>query len=316
MDDDHHISDAVCKTDLEVSTGYRQQVPEIAEELISGCGDAQCFTHIDFEPIPSEGNVVDIIKKLRQILFPGFFSEEKIDPFNLKYTMGQAVSDLFDTLSTQISHAIRHDCFRYDQACTDCGERGQKLALDVLASLPEVRKMLATDVRAAYEGDPAAKSHDEIIFSYPGIFAIMVYRVAHRLFDFGVPLLPRIMTEFAHSRTGIDIHPGATIGERFVIDHGTGVVIGETTEIGHNVRIYQGVTLGALSLPPDAGDRFRGKKRHPTIEDDVIIYSGATILGGETVIGAGSVIGGNVWLTDSIPPGTRVIMENPKLIYR
>jgi serine O-acetyltransferase len=170
-------------------------------------------------------------------------------------------------------------------------------------------------VRAAYDGDPAAKSYDEIIFSYPGIFAITVQRVAHVMYHFDIPLLPRIMTEYAHSLTGIDIHPGAHIEESFVIDHGTGVVIGETTRIGRNVRIYQGVTLGALSLPKDAGELLRGKKRHPTIEDDVIIYSGATILGGDTVIGKRSVIGGNVWITESVPPDTKVVTEKPRLVY-
>ncbi len=219
-------------------------------------------------------------------------------------------------LSEQISLSIRHDCFRYDQPCTDCEENGHKIALELLEEIPRIRRILATDVKASYEGDPAAKSFDEIIFSYPGIFAIAVYRVAHQLFKAGVPLLPRIMTEHAHSVTGIDIHPGAEIGESFVIDHGTGVVIGETTNIGKNVRIYQSVTLGALSIPRNAGDEFRGKKRHPTIEDDVIIYSGATILGGDTIIGARSVIGGNVWLTQSIPPDTTVALESPRLTYK
>ena len=162
---------------------------------------------------------------------------------------------------------------------------------------------MAKDVRAAYEGDPAAKSYDEIIFSYPGLFAVTIYRIAHQLWEQQVPLMPRIMTEYAHGQTGIDIHPGAHIGESFFIDHGTGVVVGETTEIGDRVRIYQGVTLGALSLPRDEVDSLRMKKRHPTIEDDVIIYSGATILGGNTVIGARSVVGGNVWLTESVPAG-------------
>jgi serine O-acetyltransferase len=189
-------------------------------------------------------------------------------------------------------------------------------ALIMLEAVSELRGLLAGDVRAAFEGDPAATCHDEIIFSYPGIYAMSVYRVAHKLYDLQVPLLPRIMTEHAHSVTGIDIHPGAVIGERFVIDHGTGVVIGETARIGRNVRVYQGVTLGALSLPKDAGDRLRGKKRHPAIEDDVIIYSGATILGGDTVIGARSVIGGNVWITESVPPDTTVLMEPPRLIYK
>ncbi len=219
-------------------------------------------------------------------------------------------------LSEQIGLSIRHDCFRYDQPCSDCDEQSHIIALRLLEEIPSIRKTMATDVQASYEGDPAAKSYDEIIFSYPGIYAMAVYRVAHILFENGVPLLPRIMTEHAHSVTGIDIHPGAEIGESFVIDHGTGVVIGETTHIGESVRIYQSVTLGALSIPKDSGDKFRGQKRHPTIEDDVIIYAGATILGGDTVIGARSVIGGNVWLTQSIPPDTTVSLESPRLSYK
>jgi serine O-acetyltransferase len=260
--------------------------------------------------------VVESIDLLREVMFPGYFSRSKLDPMNLRYSMGQTVATLFDTLAEQICHSIRHDCLRYNQACSDCEDRGYQLALQLLSEIPDIRQVLATDVQATYEGDPAAKSHDEIIFSYPGLFAIMVYRVAHRLYELSVPLLPRIMTEHAHSVTGIDIHPGAQIGERFVIDHGTGIVIGETTDIGKNVRIYQGVTVGALSLPRDAGEEYRGKKRHPTIEDDVIIYSGATILGGETRIGARSVVGGNVWITESVPPDTKVVMEAPRLVYK
>ena len=305
-----------CKTDVESLSKYKEKLPGIVENIIENCDDSDCFTHVDHEPIPSEGYVVDIINKLREINFPGYFTREKINPVNLKYNLGQSVLVLFDMLSEQITHNIRHDCFRYDLPCRECEEQGQKIALGFLESIPSIRKILATDVRATYDGDPAANSYDEIIFSYPGMFATTVYRAAHQLFLFQVPLLPRIMTEHAHSLTGIDIHPGAEIGESFVIDHGTGVVIGETTVIGKNVRIYQGVTLGALSLPKDAGKRLRGKKRHPTIEDDVIIYSGATILGGDTVIGARSVIGGNVWITESVPPDTRVIMETPRLIYK
>lgn len=316
MKEDIKIPEHSCKIDAENLTRYKKQLPVITESIIESCYDEESYTHIDYEPIPSEGYVVDIINKLREILFPGYFAREKIDPINLKYYMGQAVSVLFDMFSIQIAHSIRHDCFRYNLPCTECEEQGQKIALALLESVPSIRKTLATDVRAVYEGDPAAKSYDEIIFSYPGIFAVTVFRVAHKLFELQVPLLPRIMTEHAHSLTGIDIHPGADIGESFVIDHGTGVVIGETTVIGKNVRIYQGVTLGALSLPKGAGERLRGKKRHPTIEDDVIVYSGATILGGNTVIGARSVIGGNVWITESVPPDTRVIMETPKLVYK
>jgi serine O-acetyltransferase len=291
-------------------------VPEIAEKIIAHCDSSECFTHIDYEPIPAEGYVAELIDKFREILFPGYFSRDRLDPANMKYSLGQTVSVLFDTLSEQIAHHVRHDCLRYDLPCTECEQSGKTKALAMLESIPDIRKVLATDVQAMFEGDPAAKSHDEIIFSYPGIYAILVHRVAHRLFEMGVPLLPRIMSEHAHSVTGIDIHPGASIGQRFVIDHGTGIVVGETTQIGKNVRIYQGVTLGALSLPADAGTRYRGKKRHPTIEDDVIIYSGATILGGETVIGARSVIGGNVWITQSVPPDTTVMMEQPRLIYK
>jgi len=316
MEENPLKSKTSCKTDAESFARIRDKLPDIAEKIIRGCDDKECYTHIDYDPIPSKDSVVAIINKSREILFPGFFSKERIDPVNLRYSIGQTVSVLYDMVSEQIANCIRHDCFRYSQECSDCAERGNQIALEFLESIPSVRKTLATDVKAAYEGDPAAKSYDEIIFSYPGLFAIMVYRLANNLFKNGVPLLPRIMTEYAHNLTGIDIHPGAEIGESFVIDHGTGIVIGETTIIGKKVRIYQGVTLGALSLPKDAGELLRGKKRHPTIEDEVIIYSGATILGGDTVIGARSVIGGNVWITESVRSDTTVIMEAPRLTYK
>jgi serine O-acetyltransferase len=316
MRDKPQTKDVSCKLDVEVLAGYRNRLPQIAQKIIDNCGDEECYNHVDFEPIPSKDAVVKIINKFLEIIFPGFFSHEKLDPVNLRFNMGQCVTQFFSMLSEQVTNSIRHDCFRYELSCQECNEKGHEIALKVLENVPLIRKMLATDVRGAFDGDPAAKSYDEIIFSYPGIYAITVYRMAHELYHLNVPLLPRIMTEYAHSKTGIDIHPGAHINESFVIDHGTGVVIGETTEIGKNVRIYQGVTLGALSLPKDAGKQLRGKKRHPTIEDDVIIYSGATILGGDTIIGARSVIGGNVWITESVPPDTRVLMEKPRLIYR
>jgi len=305
-----------CEIDVRHLSDLRSRLPRIAEEIINSCNDQECYTHVDYEPIPSRECVIEIIDRLREILFPGYFTRGRLDPVNLRYSLGKSATTIFDMLTDQISLSIRHDCFRYDQTCTDCEEQGHRVALQLLEDIPKIRKVLATDIQASYEGDPAAKSYDEIIFSYPGIFAIAVYRIAHQLFKGGVPLLPRIMTEYAHSVTGIDIHPGAEIGESFVIDHGTGVVIGETTKIGTNVRIYQSVTLGALSIPRDSGDDFRGRKRHPTIEDDVIIYAGATILGGDTVIGARSVIGGNVWLTKSIPPDTTVSLESPRLTYK
>jgi serine O-acetyltransferase len=305
-----------CKIDLNSLVQIRSQLPGIVEEIIESCNDRECYTHVDYEPIPSREGVIEIIDRLKEILFPGYFTRGKLDPVNLRYSMGESTATLFDMLSDQIGRSIRHDCFRYGQLCSVCDEQGHQISLNLLQAIPSIRKILATDVKAAYEGDPAAKSYDEIIFSYPGIFAITVYRVAHKLFEYGVPLLPRIMTEYAHSVSGIDIHPGAEIDDSFVIDHGTGVVIGETSNIGQNVRIYQGVTLGALSIPKESVDQYRGKKRHPTIEDDVIIYSGATILGGDTIIGTRSVIGGNVWLTESVPADTTVIMETPRLIYK
>jgi len=310
------LSKEACETEVSDHVRIREDLPTIIEDIVESCHDEQCFEYINAEVTPSRELVIEIIYRLREMLFPGYFSKEKIDPINLRYHMGQAVSTLFELLAEQITNSIRYECLRHDNPCVHCIQQGQKEAGTFLKSIPKLRRILATDVRAAYEGDPAAKGFDEIIVSYPGIFAIMVYRIAHELYEQKIPLLPRIMAEYAHSFTGIDIHPGARIGESFFIDHGTGVVIGETTEIGKNVRIYQGVTLGALSLPKDAGELLRGKKRHPTIEDDVIIYAEATILGEKALIGARSVIGGNVWITEPVPPDTTVMLESPRLIYR
>ena len=295
---------------------FREQIPGIVDSIVNSCQDKTCFEHIHAELIPSREAAIGVVSQLRNLLFPGYFNKESVDPTNLKYHTGQSVDLLSRTLSEQITRSLRHECMRYDQPCVQCVELGYNEALKFLQSIPEMRRVLATDVRAAYEGDPAAKSYDEIVFSYPGIFAVMVYRIAHQLIAQEVPLLPRIMTEYAHSVTGIDIHPGATIGESFFIDHGTGVVIGETTSIGNRVRLYQGVTLGALSIPKGGRENLKDKKRHPTIEDDVIIYAGTTILGGNTVIGARSVIGGNVWITQSVPADTKVFLETPKLIFK
>ncbi len=306
----------VCRADFQARTRFREQLPKVVEDIVESCHDKECFEHIEAELIASRESAIEIVTRLREIIFPGYFNRERIDPVNLKYQIGRSLDLLYEILSEQITRSLRHECLRYNQPCVECVRLGYQEVLRFLESIPKIRKVLATDVRAAYEGDPAAKSYDEIVFSYPGIFAIMVYRVAHQLLEQQVPLLPRIMTEYAHSVTGIDIHPGARIGEGFFIDHGTGVVIGETTVIGRNVRIYQGVTLGALSLPKDAGERLRGKNRHPTIGDDVIIYAGATILGEKAVIGARSVIGGNVWITEAVPPDTKVILEAPRLIYK
>ena len=308
--------DSACRTEIEDLSAYRKDLPETIRTILTCLENKKCFAHIGDEPIHFSISVKEMIDKFREIIFPGYFSGEKIDEVNLVYKTGQSVSQLYDILSGQIIHVLRHDCLRYGQRCIGCEKTGHEIALKLIRAIPNLRLLLSGDIRAAFKGDPAAKSHDEIIFSYPGLYAITVYRIANILFKSGVPQLPRIMTEHAHSMTGIDIHPGAEIGGNFVIDHGTGVVVGETSIIGNNVRIYQNVTIGALSLPPDAGEKLRGAKRHPTIEDDVIIYSGATILGGKTIIGARSVVGGNVWLTNSIPPDTKVFIESPHLIYK
>jgi serine O-acetyltransferase len=288
---------------------------ETVEKLLAQRADLFCFEHVSQVPKPSFRKAKELIKLAQQLFFPGFFSPAPVTETNVGYHIGQVLDSFYDLLSREVATAIRHDCRRYDYDCTDCPERGRKIAMEVIKCIPGLRQTLALDVAAALEGDPAAGEHyDQIIFCYPGLFATMVQRLAHELYLRDVPFLPRILTEYAHSKTGIDIHPGARIGPKFFIDHGTGVVIGETTVIGSCVRIYQGVTLGALSLPRDAGAKLQGKKRHPTLEDGVIVYAGATILGGDTVIGTGSVVGGNVWLTESIPPHSKVLIKNPELI--
>jgi serine O-acetyltransferase len=296
---------------------FRVELPRIVAELVESCRDPETFHHINLVGLPSRKAVVQLLEGFNRILFPGYFGGQDVDETNLPYQLGVEVNRLFELLSQQITLSIRHECRRYQNICTQCQDRGQEEAVTFLKKMPALRRLLADDIRAAYTGDPAAKSFDEIIFSYPSLAAITAYRIAHELFLQGIPLLPRMITEQTHSRTGIDIHPGARIGRHFFIDHGTGVVIGETSVIGDRVRIYQGVTLGALSLRmEEEGELLRKSKRHPTIEDGVTIYSGATILGGETVIGAGSVIGGNVWLTRSVPPGTTVMIDTPQLRYK
>jgi serine O-acetyltransferase len=294
---------------------FSEVIPTVAQRILTSCNTEKCFQHLDATPIPTRDFVAHTIHKARRILFPGYFTQSVMAPSNLEHCLKEEMTALYKELAKQILLATQHECMRYDQPCTECNEMSRSKALQFIQALPRLREVLATDVRAAMEGDPAAKSFDEVISSYPGLFAITVQRIAHELHQLNVPRLPRMMTEYAHSFTGIDIHPGARIGKSFFIDHGTGVVVGETTEIGNRVRIYQGVTLGALSMPKEAVESFRDKKRHPTIEDDVIIYSNTTILGGDTVIGARTTIGGNVWITESVPPDTKVYLKKPELIY-
>jgi serine O-acetyltransferase len=306
---------AICDNEQRRSIQSPDNIDSIVNKLILSCEKGECFNNIELPPLPSMDALIEIIRNVRDIIFPGYFSQGRLDSVSLKYHMGRVVLRIFEDLTEQIILSMRHKCLRGKLPCSRCFEDARESALEFISSLPELRVVLADDVRAAIEGDPAVKNADEVIFSYPGLFAIAIYRVAHILFGLQIPLIPRMMTEYAHRLTGIDIHPGATIGKSFFIDHGTGVVIGETTEIGDRVRIYQGVTLGALSLPKDSVEKMRDKKRHPTIEDDVIIYSNATILGEKAVIGARSVIGGNVWITESVPPDTKVISKQREVVY-
>jgi len=279
-------------------------VDEAVRGILESYDQLGGINHIGGPNLPSRQRSIDILQELRSILFPGYYEREPVDEIALPYLTGQRVAWVRKNLSEEITKSLCHDCReqgRCDQL-PECADRAQRMADDLLRAMPDIRRRLHRDVVAALEGDPAAKSEAEVIVAYPGMAAISAHRIAHFLYRQGVPLLPRIMNEYIHHQTGIDIHPGATIGDFFFIDHGTGVVIGETAIIGANVKIYQGVTLGALSVKKD----MAREKRHPTIEDDVTIYAGATILGGNTIIGHDSVIGGNVWLIQSVPPFSRV----------
>jgi serine O-acetyltransferase len=294
-------------TDLRLESSSRS----LAERIIETYEDCGPIHHLGHPSLPSGHEVAGILADLRELLYPGYGRRQDLHPGNIASHVGDLIEVLNDRLTKQVTRALRHESGFRDLE-TDFEAEAREIAGRLLESIPELRTTLAEDVQAAYDGDPAAKGFDEIILCYPGMAAIIVFRIAHLLHELGVPLIPRMMTEYAHSKTGIDIHPGATIGRRFFIDHGTGVVIGETTQIGDNVKLYQGVTLGALSLPSDAhGNLVRGKKRHPTVEDHVVVYANATILGGRTVIGHHAVIGASTWITRSVDPYTTVTSEGP-----
>ena len=284
----------------------------LIQQLIESYTTLGGINHIDGLNLPHRRDIIEITSELLALVFPGFFGTERLTSQNFRHITGHLVTELHARLAEQIERSLCYACKRAPM-CQEgqCAEKAIWCATTMIARLPEVRRVLKTDVDAAYRGDPACYSHEEAIGCYPGVLAIAVHRLAHILYEYRVPLLPRIMSEHAHHQTGIDIHPGATIGESFFIDHGTGVVVGETTVIGRNVKLYQGVTLGAKSFPDDARE-IRGKKRHPTLADNVIIYAGATILG-DIVIGESSVIGGNTWLTESVAPHTTIVIEPPKL---
>jgi serine O-acetyltransferase len=290
------------------------RVTELVNKIVKSYKEIEQTIKVDSVYQLNRSVLIEVIEKLRQLIFPGYFVKKYITTSFIEYHTGELIEEIFFDLTKQIAIAFCHRK-EDDSLCRENAmEQAEELVFTFLSKLPDIRKLLALDVDATFDGDPAAYSKDEIISSYPGIYAIMIYRLAHELYLLDVPMIPRIMTEHAHSITGIDIHPGATIGDHFFIDHGTGIVIGETTIIGSNVKIYQGVTLGGLSTR--GGQALNGVKRHPTIEDNVTIYSGASILGGSTAIGNGVIIGSNAFVTKSVPEKTRVSVKNPELQIR
>lgn len=296
------------------------RLPDLVEKVVTSYDSDTRTQHVDRAALPNRSAIIEIIELLLELAYPDYFGRQNLNRHNVRFHVGELLPRIGERLHEQIFHAL---CYQHEieQNCpqdhTICEEKARELTVDFLEHVPAVRELLATDVQAAYDGDPAAMNTDEVILAYPGVLAVSVYRFAHELHRLQVPLIPRIMTEWAHTLNGVDIHPGATIGRSFFIDHATGVVIGETTQIGNNVKLYQGVTLGALSFPKDERGRLiRGYKRHPTVEDDVTIYANATVLGGDTVIGKGSIIGASVFLTFSVPEYSYVKMKDPDLKVR
>ena len=295
-----------------MSQQFNEILPNIVDAINNNYTQSDLLLGKSDRQLPIRSTIIEILDDLKQLMFPGYFSSERIDTNNASYYTGQMLSTLHHKMKKQIALALAYDNTEDITATsTSIHEAAESICCDFLAAIPTIQEMLLLDVQAGYDGDPAADSREQIIFSYPGFYAIFVYRVAHELYKMKVPFIPRIMTEHAHNKTGIDINAGATIGKYFFMDHGTGIVIGETTVIGDYVKLYQGVTLGALSTR--GGQHLSGVRRHPTIEDNVTIYSNATILGGETIIGRESVIGDGAFITSSIPPKTRVSVTPPDL---
>ena len=291
-------------------TTRRGELENVIGDLVASYGAGRLIDSLHSAQLPNKRQVIEALNHLKAAIYLGYYATGSLDESTLRYAISAHVYPAYDILVEQIRRAASYEGFRTADVPRE-PEWPEAVTLSFLRRIPELRALLSKDVLAAFLGDPAANSVEEIIFSYPSIEAITTHRIAHELHVQGVPMLPRIMAEHAHAATGIDIHPGAQIGESFFIDHGTGVVIGETCVIGNNVKVFQGVTLGALSLARGAPGK-PGGRRHPTLEDDVTIYAGATILGGDTVIGAGSVIGGNAWLVESVPPGSRISYEPPR----
>ncbi|NLX22171.1 MAG: serine acetyltransferase [Phycisphaerae bacterium] len=305
-----------------MSTSFEigEHLPALVDKMVESYYSDERTRHIDRTFLPSRAEVVEIIQLMLELAYPGHYGRQNLTRHNVQYHVGELLPKLGQKLFRQIDQAL---CYqeelngRATSGRRPCDGKARQLTLDFLERMPRIRDLLAGDVQAAYDGDPAAVNTDEVILAYPGVLAVSVYRFAHELHEMGVPLIPRMMTEWAHTVTGTDIHPGARIGRNFFIDHSTGVVIGETTEIGDHVKLYQGVTLGALSFPKDERGRLiRGRKRHPTVHDRVTIYANAIVLGGETELGEGTVVGGSVFLTKTVPPHATVTMKAPELKVR
>ena len=288
----------------------KNEIGDLVERVLADYDGGKNIDATDIFNKPDRNEVIDIVNNLFFIMYPGYFKDITYKFYNPKNGIALMLEDIFYRLNKQVALAID---FKGTMTEEKRKEESFRICSSFVEKIPQIREYLETDLLATYDGDPAASSFEEIIIAYPGLIAITIYRMAHELYLLNVPVIPRLMTEFAHSRTGIDIHPGATIGKNFFIDHGTGIVVGETSIIGENVKIYQGVTIGALSTR--GGQKLSGKKRHPTIEDNVVIYAGASILGGETVIGRNSVIGGNTFITSSVPADTRVSIKNPEMEF-
>jgi serine O-acetyltransferase len=294
-----------------------RDLPRLVDAMLESYRKDARGQHVNKRWLPSRDEIHEIVELLLELFYPGYYGRQDLTDENLPFHVGNLLSTLREKLERQIETCL---CFARETeggGAGGCSESARRASAELLDRLPAIRDALILDVQAAYDGDPAAQSLDEVILAYPGMLAVTVHRVAHELHVMGVPLMPRIMSEWAHSRSGTDIHPGARIGRSFFIDHATGVVVGETTTIGSNVKLYQGVTLGALSIPRDERGRvIRDTKRHPTVEDGVTVYANATVLGGQTVLGADSVVGGSVFVTGSVPPGSRVALRPPDMTVR
>jgi serine O-acetyltransferase len=311
--------DALLKNRIKLEEKWpEEELPKLVDNILGSYETIGGMDHLAGKDLPSKKVVIEVLEDLFTVLFPGYLGKGGITRTNIKYFLGTSLTSVYTRLTKEVEKSLKYICKKITECPRDvCQKRAQVVVKELLEEIPKIRSLLKGDIEAAYNGDPAAVSTEEVILSYPCVLATTTYRIAHELYLRGIPLIPRIMSEHAHSLTGIDIHPGAKIGKNFFIDHGTGIVIGETAEIGDNVKLYQGVTLGALSFPKDEeGQIIKWRKRHPTIGNNVVIYSGATLLGPNAVVGDNVVIGGNVWITSHVASGTKITIARPELKYK